>query len=143
VQIEETVDLATAPASLWPWISTPERLAQWITDVRRFEAAPPGDLEKGSRLIAHLARGAPIEASVERCDRGRALVLRAAGLPDDMEVLLTLSIDDRAGGSALSLRAETQLKGLMMFAEKLIAAKARAKLQAWIAALRGLIERSG
>jgi carbon monoxide dehydrogenase subunit G len=143
MQIEETIELAAGPGALWPWISTPERLARWITDVQRFEAKPPGDLREGSHLVAHLARGAPIEASVERCELERALVLRATGLPNDLEVLLTLSIDERAGGSALTLRAETQLKGIMMFAEKLIATKARARLQAWTDALRGLVGRSG
>jgi carbon monoxide dehydrogenase subunit G len=135
MRIDESLALGVKPDALWPWISTPERLGEWITDAQRFESVPAGELVKGSRLIVHLPRGAPIEAIVESAERGRALVLRARGLPNDLEVLLTFSVREQGGGSLLSLGAETQLTGILMFAEKMIAAKARAKLTAWAGAL--------
>ncbi|SRR5260221_655244 len=131
MRIDESLVLGVKPDALWPWIATPERLGQWITDAQRFESVPAGELEKGSRLIVHLPRGAPIEAIVERAERGRVLVLRARGLPNDLEVVLTFLVREEEGGSVLSLSAETQLTGILMFAESMIAAKARAKLVAW------------
>lgn len=142
MRIDESLILPLDPEALWPWISTPDRLAEWITDVQRFEAIPAGELQAGSRLIVHLARGAPIEASVERADRGHALVLRARGLPNDLEVLLTLQVSAQEGGSVLTLRAEAQLTGLLVFAESLITSKARAKLTCWAENLRQAIGRS-
>jgi carbon monoxide dehydrogenase subunit G len=136
MRIDESLALAVKPDALWPWIATPERLGEWITDAQRFESAPAGELKQGSRLVVHLPRGTPIEAMVERAEPGRALVLRARGLPNDLEVLLSFSVREQAGGSLLSLSAETQLTGILMFAETMIAAKARAKLTAWAGALR-------
>jgi carbon monoxide dehydrogenase subunit G len=131
MRIEESLIVPVNPDALWPWLSTPERLGQWITDVQRFEARPAGELEEGSQLVAHPPRGAPIEASVERADRGHALVLRAKGLPNDLEVLVTFLVREQEGRSNLTLRAEAQLTGLMIFAERLIAEKARAKVKIW------------
>jgi carbon monoxide dehydrogenase subunit G len=139
MQVEESLILPVDPDSLWPWISTPDRLAEWITDAQRFEVEPAGELEEGSRLIVHLPRGAPIEGSVERADRGRMLVLRASGLPNDLEVLVTFLVRGQEGGSVLTLRAETQLKGLMVFAETMITSKARTKLKSWADSLRKAI----
>jgi carbon monoxide dehydrogenase subunit G len=136
VHVEESFEMAVDSAALWPWISEPERLAEWITDARRFESQPPGELEEGSRLIVHPRSGAPIEAKVEQVERGRSLVLRASGLPNDLEVLLTLRVRDQEGRSVLTLRAESELRGLLIFAEKMIASKARAKLRSWAEALK-------
>jgi len=137
VRIEESLGLPVDPETLWPWISTPERLARWIGDVDRFEVRPAGDLVQGSLLIVHLSRGAPLEATVERVERPWTLALRARGLPDDLEAFLGFRVQEEAGGTRLTMSAEAELHGLMIFAEKLIAAKARAKLSAWTEALRG------
>src|SRR6266850_6482428 len=134
MRIDETLVLGVDPETLWPWISTTERLAEWIADAKSFEAKPAGALVQGSRLIVHLPRGAPIEANVERAERGRVLVLRAGGLPNKLEVLLTFLVREQEGHSVLTLSAETQLTGIMMFAEKMIASKARAKLTTWVEA---------
>ncbi len=131
MRIEESLTVPVNPDALWTWLSKPERLAEWITDVQRFEAKPAGELEVGSRLVAHLPRGAPIEAIVERADREQALVLRAKGLPNDLEVVVTFLVRAQEGQSVLLLRAEAQLTGLLVFAESLIAGKARAKVKAW------------
>ena len=136
MRIDESLVLTVGPEALWPWISTADRLAEWIADVQRFEARPAGELEEGSLLIVHLPRGAPIEASVERAERGRELVLRACGLPNELEVLVTFLVREQAGNSVLTLRAEAQLTGIMMFAENMITSKARAKLASWAEALR-------
>lgn len=140
--VEQTLVLEAAPAALWPWISEPERLARWIPDVQRFEARPAGALAPGSLLVVHLPRSAPIEARVERVETGRALALHARGLPNDLEVALLFSLQPEGSGTRLVLRAETQLAGLMVFAEKLIASKAQAKLATWAEKLRALVATS-
>jgi carbon monoxide dehydrogenase subunit G len=140
MRIEESVRLAVDPEALWPWISTPDRLVEWITDVKRFEVRPAGELAAGSILVVHPVRGSPIQARVDRIDPGRRLVLRASGLPNDLEVLLTLETTAQPEGSLLTLRAEAELTGLLVFAEKMIASKARAKLATWIETLRKAIE---
>jgi carbon monoxide dehydrogenase subunit G len=132
VRIEESLDLPVDPETLWPWISTPEGLAKWIGDVERFELRPP-------KLIAHPRRGAPIEATIEREERPRTFRLRASGLPNDLEAVLGFEVSAREGGSRLTISAETELRGLMVFAEKLIASKARAKLAEWTQALRARV----
>jgi uncharacterized protein YndB with AHSA1/START domain len=136
MRVEESVALAVSPEALWPWISTADGLARWITDAKRFEARPAGELGERSHLIVHLPRGDPIEAIVERAERGRVLALRARGLPNDLEVVVTFLVSEREAGSLLTLRAEAQLTGLLMFAEKMIASKARAKMESWAEALR-------
>jgi uncharacterized protein YndB with AHSA1/START domain len=142
MRIEESLILPVDPEALWPWISTPDGLAKWITEVQRFEATPQGELEEGSRLVMHLPRGSPIEAIVERADRGDVLVMRASGLPNDLEVLVTLLVREQGGVSVLTLRAEAQLTGMLVFAESLIAGKARAKLKSWTDALRRVMDGS-
>ncbi len=137
--VERTLELAAAPAAVWPWISEPDRLGRWISDAQRFEARPAGPLAPGSTLVVHLPRNAPVEARVERLEPGRELALRARGLPNDMEVALTFTVRAEGSGASLKLRAETQLTGLMIFAEKLIASKAEAKLCAWAENLRALV----
>lgn len=136
MRIEESLELPVDPEALWPWISTPAGLAAWIGDVDRFEVRPAGALIVGSRLIAHLPRGEPIEATVERVERPIALTLSARGLPQDLEVLLEFRVEAIEGGSRLALAAATELSGLMIFAEKMIAERARAKLASWSKALR-------
>jgi carbon monoxide dehydrogenase subunit G len=137
--VERTLALAAAPAAVWPWLSEPERLARWITDAQRFEARPAGPLAPGSTLVVHLPRGAPLEARVERVEPGRQLALRARGLPNDMEVALHFELEPEGNGTRLLLRAETELTGLMIFAEKMIASKAEAKLSVWAEKLRTLV----
>jgi len=139
MRIEDSVVLPVAPEALWPWISTPEHLALWIRDVQRFEVRPAGELAAGSRMIVHLPRGAPLEATAERVERPRSLTLRARGLPDGLEVLLGFRVEEQADGSRLTLSAEAELQGLMIFAEALIASKARAKLASWTQALRAAL----
>ena len=136
MKIEESLVLPVDPAELWPWISTPARLAEWIGDVDRFEARPAGELVEGARLIAHLPRGEPIEATVERAEWPRALSLRARGVPQGLEVLVEFRIEPLDGGSRLTVGAATELSGLMIFAEKMIASRARAKLASWTETLR-------
>ncbi|MFN0008406.1 MAG: SRPBCC family protein [Planctomycetota bacterium] len=139
MKIEESLELPVDPGTLWPWLSTPERLGEWIGDVERFELRPPGGVDAGSRMVAHLHRGAPLEARVERAEPPRSLTLRASGLPNDLEVLLGFEVREHEGGSRLTVSAETELRGLMIFAENLIASKARAKLRAWTEALRARV----
>jgi len=140
--VEQTLVLQAAPSALWPWISEPARLAQWISDAQRFEARPAGALAPGSTLVVHLPRGAPVEARVERVESGRELALRARGLPNDMEVALLFELRAEGTGSRLLLRAETQLTGMMIFAEKMIRSKAQTKLAAWAENLRALVTSS-
>jgi carbon monoxide dehydrogenase subunit G len=138
--VEHALELAAAPAVVWPWLSEPEKLARWITDAQRFEARPAGALAFGSTLVVHLPRNAPLEARVERVEPGRELALRARGLPNDMmEVVLSFTLQGQSGGTLLVLRAETELSGLMIFAEKMIRSKAQAKLAAWGGNLRALV----
>lgn len=139
MRIEKSLSLPLAPDALWPWLATPERLGRWIEGVERFESVPPGELAAGSRLIVHLPRGAPVEAQVERAERPSVLVLRARGLPNDLEVEVAFEIRAGAGGSELAVRAETQLRGLMVFAESMIAKKAGAALSTWTESLRAAI----
>lgn len=141
MRVEESVALAVPPESLWPWISTPDGLGRWITDAKRFEARPAGELEERSHLIVHLPRGDPIDAIIERVEPGRTIVLRAGGLPNGLEVLVTFLVSEGDTGSRLTLRAEAELSGILMFAEKMIASKARAKMESWAEALRLAIAR--
>lgn len=136
MRIEHALELPVPPAALWPWIAEPERLARWIRDVQRFEARPAGPLAAGSRLTAHLARGSSLEGRVERCTPERELVLLARGLPNELEVRLGFELEPAGNGTRLVLRAETELAGLLVFAESMIASKARAKLSTWSEALR-------
>ena len=137
--VEKSLVLPQSPAAVWPWLSEPERLGQWISDAQRFEARPASPLASGSTLVVHLPRSAPVEARVERIEPGRELALRARGLPNDMEVVLSFVLNSEGSGSRLVLRAETQLTGFMIFAEKMIAGKAEAKLAAWSEKLRALV----
>jgi len=137
--VERTLELAAAPAAVWPWVSEPEKLARWITDAARLDARPAGPLAFGSTLVVHLPRNAPLEARVERVDPGHALVLRARGLPSDLEVVLSFTLQGHGSGTLLELRAETELTGLMIFAEKMISSKAQAKLMVWGENLRALV----
>jgi carbon monoxide dehydrogenase subunit G len=137
--VERTLELPAAPAAVWPWVSEPEKLARWITDAARMEARPPGPLAFGSTLVVHLPRNAPLEARVERVEPGRELALRARGLPNDLEVVLSFTLQAEEAGSKLVLRAETELTGLMIFAEKMISSKAQAKLASWGENLRALV----
>src|SRR4030095_4613057 len=127
--VEQTLVFAAAPAVLWPWLSEPEQLARWISDAQRFEARPARPLAPRSAPVGHLPPRAP----------RRELALRARGLPNDLEVALRFTLHEQGGGTRLVLRAETELTGLMIFAEKLIASKAQAKLAAWAGNLRGLV----
>jgi carbon monoxide dehydrogenase subunit G len=137
--VERTLELPAAPAAVWPWVSEPERIARWITDAARIEARPAGALAFGSALVVHLPRSSPLEARVERVEPGRALALRARGLPSDMEVVLSFTLQAEGNGTLLALRAETELSGLMIFAEKMIRSKAEAKLAGWGENLRALV----
>jgi len=136
MQIEHSLVLGADPRTLWPWLATPEGLSRWIGEARSVESRPAGELEVGSLLIVHPPRGQPVEARVERADPGRTLVLRATGLPNDLEALLTFVVEAHPEGSRLTVRGETQLTGLMVFAEGLIASKAQAKLTAWLEVLQ-------
>ena len=137
--VERTLELAAAPAAVWPWVSEPERISRWITDAQRIEARPAGALAFGSTLVVHLPRSAPLEARVERVEPGHALALRARGLPNDMQVVLSFEMDAHGTGTLLALKAETELSGFMIFAEKMIRSKAEAKLGSWGENLRALV----
>lgn len=137
--VEHTLELGAAPAAVWPWVSEPEKLARWISDAQRLEARPAGPLAFGSTLVVHLPRNAPLEARVERVDPGHGLALRARGLPNDMEIVLSIALQGHGSGTQLVLHAETELSGLMIFAEKMIRSKAEAKLAGWGENLRALV----
>lgn len=139
MRVEHELELPSPPAQVWPWIAEPERLAQWIRDVQRFEARPAGALATGSTLLAHLARGSTLEGRIERCTPGRELVLLARGLPNEMEVRLAFELAAAGTGSRLVVSAQTELTGLLVFAESMIASKARAKLEGWSSALRAAL----
>ena len=115
MQVEEAVTIELAPEQLWPWIAEPARRARWM----------PEESKVASR--------------VERSEPVRELVLKASGLPQDLEVRLTISLAPQGTGTRLVLLAEAELTGLMIFAEKMIAAKGQAKLQQWAQSLRGCI----
>jgi len=118
MRVEESVAIEVAPAQLWPWLAEPARRARWMPEESR------------------------VASRVERSDPGRELVLHASGLPQDLEVRLTLSLAPEGGGTRLALRAEAELTGMMIFAEKLIASKAQAKLAEWGRNLRVLVTSS-
>jgi carbon monoxide dehydrogenase subunit G len=144
MRIEESVAFEASPDTVWPWISAPERLSKWITDVERFEVSPAGELAVGSLLIAHLPKtGESIPARVEAIDPGRRLSLRASKLPNNVEVVLDFDLRQQDGGSLLVLSADAKLPGLLAFAGKMVASKARQKIAVWTGELRARLAASG
>ncbi|MBK7644572.1 MAG: hypothetical protein IPJ19_16260 [Planctomycetes bacterium] len=113
--VEQSLKFESTPEALWPWIADPARRAQWIQDAQR------------------------VEVRVERSDPPRTLVLSAGGLPNDMQVRLEIALVPEGNGTRVDLRAQTELTGMMIFAEKMIASKAKSKLASWAENLRALV----
>ncbi|MFC6154869.1 SRPBCC family protein [Nocardioides yefusunii] len=131
--IEQSVDVAAPPSSVWPLVSDLKRLAEWSPQVMRSFVTGGGEIGQGTRLLNLNRRGLlvwPTHSQVVRFDPEREIAWRikengatwsfsleahGAGtrlvqhreLPDGLSEL-SISLTDRFLGGQPTFQAELQ-----------------------------------
>ena len=142
LRCETTVTIARPPAEVFPWLVDPDKVAQWMSGLERYEPLEPGPLRVGSRIAQRLSVSGyelGFELTVKELDPPGRAVLTFSGSGFDAANAYTVAPAD--GGSQVSWVVSGDTTS---FKAKLVAPMVQGKLQekqdADLARLRALLE---
>jgi carbon monoxide dehydrogenase subunit G len=141
IELEDTVPIDRPPADVFAHLADPTAYGAWLPGVRSVKVEGDGPIAAGTKLAVELdGPSGPIAAAGSITDYvpNERIALAA----DARQVRFAARFDlARAGaGTDLGLAVRVELKGLLRFAEGMVAAQAGPELGAALARLRAQVE---
>ncbi len=139
-----TVVIAAAPEAVFPWLTEPQKLTQWLGGL--VESRPLGDgvLRVGARsieVVEENGRRIEMETVVTRLEPARTLAARIEASPFACDVEYELA--PVAGGTEVRYSSEVRMKGAMRILTPLLAGAIRRKTGTDLASLKRAVEGGG
>jgi len=107
------IEIRQPPAKVWPWVTEPDKLEQWIGGVK--EIKPLTDdkvLRVGAReqMILEMPEGRYVmESEVLAFETARMIRVKAV-VPDGFDQIIEYTLDDTGGATRLTFSSQTTLK---------------------------------
>lgn len=141
IRIEESIDVAREPATIYELLSAVERYPEWLPGVTAAEQTSPGPVAEGTTFQLRLVGPTgPIvaEGVVVAAEAPRRLALRGQAPQGRVEGELDLESGD--AGTKLTVRMQVELGGMYRFAEGLVAGELRRSMPGNLARIRERLE---
>lgn len=143
--VVETIEFARPPSTVWPWITEPQRMKQWIGGLAEMSGTggPPAIGQKAREVMVINGRRTVMTSEVTDFETNRSLHVRLTSDGFEMPVQYTL-IDLGGGRSRLDYRAVVRFDlPWVQLLEPLIMPEARRKGEADLGHLQQLVEAGG
>jgi carbon monoxide dehydrogenase subunit G len=141
IQVEESIEVARDPATVYAFLSAVERYPEWLPGVAGAEQTSPGPVVSGTTFRLQLAGpNGPIEADgvVAAAEPDHALLVRGSASQGRVEGGFDLVPGSEA--TIVKVRMQIELGGLYRFAEGLVAAELRRSMPAVLARAKERLE---
>lgn len=140
-RIESRVEIRVPPATVFPWLVEPERLARWIGGFISSEPAGPGEVRVGARSRDTIeAEGRRFEVDTEIVELRQPERLAVRITSSDFHQVDSYDLDGSHGTTRLTYRSDLQLGGFMRLLGPLVAARLRARARTDLAKLKHEVE---
>ncbi len=145
-RIAHAVDLPAPPEAVWPWLTEPERLKQWVGWLVAVEPLSPGDangLGARERLVMddpNMKQQVTMEATTTEIERPRRLAVEISA-PMGFDGTVTYSLVETPPGTT-RLTYDRRFRyhhWLVALMEPLVTPQAKKKLVDDLERLRGLV----
>jgi uncharacterized protein YndB with AHSA1/START domain len=107
-KIEKTVEFEAAPEKVWSVVSDPSRFGDWLGMHKAWKGEVPTEFTKGSQvtaIVSLLNMPNTITWTVDEYDPPKSVRLSGTGMAG-VKVAITLDVEPRGAGSAMSIIAE-------------------------------------
>ncbi|WP_029042725.1 SRPBCC family protein [Cucumibacter marinus] len=128
------------PATVWPWLCEPERLARWMPGLRNLHSRSGGPLDENGELVYSTRRGEH-SARVVAFDPGRSITLQSH--TGSFFADYRYSVSATAAGSEVTLEASGRATGLSALLAPLLKARIRQSDSGQLAALAAAVDAAG
>jgi uncharacterized protein YndB with AHSA1/START domain len=140
-RIESRVEIGAPPATVFPWLVDPDRLARWIGGFIGSEPIGSGEVRVGSRshdTIEAEGRRFEVETEIVELQPGKRVAFRITS-PDHRQTD-SYDLDGRDGATELTYRSDVRMRGLTRLLSPLIARQLRARAVNDLATLKREVE---
>ena len=144
MKVERSMVIAASPEEIYDVVTDASRLQDWVTIHEDLVEAPPGALEKGSKLTQQLrlaGRCFTVHWTVVESDRPRRVVWKGRG-PIRSQASVTYDLEPNGAGTRFSYMNDYHLPGgpLGKMAGPVVARVTKGELEASLEKLRKLVE---
>ena len=149
MDVRHQVEIACTPAALWPWLTEPALLKEWVPG---FVEETPDDPARtsgvGTRSTMKLREGSRVstyQSVVTRWEPERAVAIRLSGgsFAKDMHMDIAYEVTPTARGCRLEFHEHCDMKGLYLLLAPVFWIAGRANVTKALAKLAGAVARSG
>ena len=136
-----TTAIARPAAAIFPLLTEPERLKQWIGGLESSVPLTEGGLRLGARsreTVVEGGRRMAMDSEVVELDPPRLIAVTLDGA--DAQGLVRYTLDETAGGTTLLYEVELRFKGLMALFAPFARGPAQAKVDSDLARLKARAE---
>ena len=140
-RIESRVEIGAPPASVFPWLVEPDRLARWIGGFVGSEPIGSGEVRVGSRsrdIIEADGRRIEVETEIVELRPGERLGVHISSSGHDQDD--TYDLDLRDGMTELTYRSDMRMRGFTRLLTPLITPQLRARAEKDLATLKREVE---
>ena len=139
--IESRVEIDAPPATVFPWLVDPDRLARWISGFIGSEPIGSGEVLVGARsrdTIEAEGRRFEVETEIVELRPDKRLAFRITSADHDQ--IDSYDLDARDGGTELTYRSDMRLRGLVRLLTPLVTPRIRARADNDLATLKREVE---
>jgi uncharacterized protein YndB with AHSA1/START domain len=140
-RIESRVEIGAPPATVFPWLVEPDRLARWIGGFIGSEPIGSGEVRVGSRsrdIIEAEGRRFEVETEIVELRPGERLAVRITSPGHEQADSYDLDASD--GATELTYRSDMRMRGLTRLLSPLVARQLRARAEKDLATLKRAVE---
>lgn len=141
IQLENTIEIERPIEEVFDYLTSPEKLGQWVSSLRGAQVLDGGPIREGSRLGVverHLGREWAWELTVteHRPPEQFALTVNSGPFPGKMAV----SLETTDGGTRVTLAQEAEPGGLLKLAQPIIVRLNRSQTEGDLKRLKSILE---
>lgn len=116
MRMQHAVDIERTPDDLWPWLTEPDRLTQWMKGLLEISPASDGEPGVGYRSTMKIKEGRKVsdyDEEIIRWNPPHGLGVRITGgsMPAGMAMESVYTVTDLGGRSRVDVVTSAELKG--------------------------------
>lgn len=145
MHMQHAVDIDRSPDDLWPWLTEPERVKQWMKGLLEITPVSEGEPRVGFQSRMKIKEGKRIsdyDEEITQWDPPHALAVRITGgcMPSEMAMESAYTVTASGSGSRLEVVTSGDLKGFWKLFAPVMKLFAGAQQKSFFKTLKKLAE---